>query len=368
MRRIIRRLRESYWRLRMFLVRYGLRSVPLEAARRLGLNSLADRLLCRVVPTFRAWQVLADTPAQSVAGLKVSVVIPVYNGVADGLERLLLSLQRQSHRNLEIIAVDSGSTDQSVALLEQHGVKVVKIAKEQFRHDYARNLGAEQAGGDYLLFTVCDCCFDDPEWIAIGLRQLRHFRAASYSTPQSYDEQAEPYARYLAYNFVAANGYRLGVNIFGNRWFGRAAFAVAGRQSRERVIHADDTNHLVRRDFFQKHRYTTHTCEDMSFGTKIIRNGERFIYSTLSQVQHYHRYGDYKRYFSRVLVDLVLINDILNPYRPRPCHGAVDAAVDSAAMILGAVLRTLRFFGDANVKKLALRATSRNPEIVPRRA
>ena len=194
----------------------------------MGLNAACNRLLTTSIPAYKAWRLLACTSPEDVARLKVSVVIPVYNGIADGLERLLSSLARQSHHNLEIVAVDSGSTDDSVRLLERHGAKVLHIKKEEFRHDYARNLGAENAAGDYLLFTVCDCTFNDPKWIEIGLRHLRRFAAVSYSTPQSYDDDAEPYARYMAYNFLAANRYRLGVNTFGNRLLGRAAFTLAG--------------------------------------------------------------------------------------------------------------------------------------------
>jgi glycosyltransferase involved in cell wall biosynthesis len=362
MRRIIQLLVQFRFWVYLFVQRFGLFCALLETARRTGLNCFSDRLLSSVVPTYRAWKRLSRVAPESVADLKVSVVIPVYNGIADGLEPLLESLRRQTHRNLEIVAVDSGSTDQSVPLLEQYGAKVVKIRKEEFRHDYARNLGAENAAGDFLLFTVCDCRFNDPQWIELGLRQMKCFGAVSYSTPQTYDDKAEPYARYLAYNFVAANRYSLGVNVFGNRLLGRPAFSLAGAQVRERAVHIDDTNHLVRKDFFLAHPYTSHTCEDMNFGTKVIRSGRKFVYSTLSQVQHYHSYKDIKKYFTRVFVDLSAINGFLAPYAPKKYYGIVDMTVNTAACVLGSLLTALRFHEENGAEKLYFGKAATPPE------
>ncbi|MCR5876459.1 glycosyltransferase [Phenylobacterium sp. J426] len=50
---------------------------------------------------------------------QVSVVLPVFNG-EPYLESALLSVRRQTHRNLEIIAIDDGSQDRSLAILEDH--------------------------------------------------------------------------------------------------------------------------------------------------------------------------------------------------------------------------------------------------------
>jgi Glycosyl transferase family 2 len=276
--------------------------------------------------------------------------VPVYNGIAQGLPQLLASLDAQTHRNRELIAVDSGSTDGSGELLAAAGATVISISQRDFRHDYARNLGAQRATGDYLLFTVCDCRFSDPRWIELGLRQLMQLGAISYSTPQCVDEQAKPYARFLAWNFLAANDYREGVNVLGHRRLGRLAYRLGGGRARMRAIHVDDTNHLVRADFFRRHPYDLPTCEDMGFGAKLICSNELFLYSTLSHVRHYHAYDNYRQYFSRVFVDLGVIDRLVRASSEMPCRdGIVDGIVAAGATVLDAILRVLGQLRDQGV-------------------
>ena len=62
----------------------------------------------------------------------VSLVVPIYN-VAEYLEQCLASIQSQSYTNLEIICLNDGSTDTSLALLEAyaaHDGRVIIIDKE----------------------------------------------------------------------------------------------------------------------------------------------------------------------------------------------------------------------------------------------
>jgi glycosyltransferase involved in cell wall biosynthesis len=90
-----------------------------------------------------------------------SVIVPVFNS-ANHLPDLLASLSRQSHPPLEVILVDDGSTDDTVAvakkLSEQHAGLGVRVLEQNHRGPgAARNLGAERAEGEVLLFTDSDC-------------------------------------------------------------------------------------------------------------------------------------------------------------------------------------------------------------------
>jgi rhamnosyltransferase len=88
--------------------------------------------------------------------LLVSVVIPVKNGAAT-LSACIDSIQRQTIGSaIEIILVDSGSSDDSLSIAKAKGVRLVEIAASEFNHGQTRNFGAGQATGKFIFFTVQD--------------------------------------------------------------------------------------------------------------------------------------------------------------------------------------------------------------------
>jgi glycosyltransferase involved in cell wall biosynthesis len=96
--------------------------------------------------------------------MKISVIIPTYNeeGV---VEECLLSLSEQSYKELEIILVDDGSTDDTKQKI-QKAIKKFKIDNLTLLEQVhlgpgaARNLGAENAKGKILVFVDADMSFD----------------------------------------------------------------------------------------------------------------------------------------------------------------------------------------------------------------
>ncbi|MEK6894331.1 MAG: glycosyltransferase family A protein [Nanoarchaeota archaeon] len=93
----------------------------------------------------------------------VSVIIPMYNEEKD-IVSCLSSLKKQSHKNIEIILVDDGSTDRTVEVAKQQAIKdKIKITILNQKHGgpgKARNLGASKANGEILVFVDSDMTFD----------------------------------------------------------------------------------------------------------------------------------------------------------------------------------------------------------------
>lgn len=95
--------------------------------------------------------------------LKISVIIPVKNG-ACALGRCLKSIRDQvGVGKVEIIILDSGSKDQSVAIAKEFGALVLSIPPQEFNHGLTRNMGVDVAGGDLLFFTVQDACLSEAD-------------------------------------------------------------------------------------------------------------------------------------------------------------------------------------------------------------
>ncbi len=85
----------------------------------------------------------------------VSVIIPVYNGeryLAEAIDSVLA----QTHRPVEIIVVDDGSTDGTVAVLEPYKDKIRYVYQENQDTPTARNNGLSLAQGQFVLFLDAD--------------------------------------------------------------------------------------------------------------------------------------------------------------------------------------------------------------------
>jgi glycosyltransferase involved in cell wall biosynthesis len=94
--------------------------------------------------------------------IDVSVIVPVFN-CAQYLETLIGSLQAQKDVRLEIIAVDDGSSDDSLAILERLAVQEPRlqvVSQPNLGVSAARNRGLELARGRWVAFA------DGDDWVA----------------------------------------------------------------------------------------------------------------------------------------------------------------------------------------------------------
>jgi len=97
---------------------------------------------------------------------RLSIILPTWNGASD-LARLLPALAAQEDcGEFEIVAVDSSSTDDTRRLLEDAGAAVEVIPQSEFRHGATRNLAAERARGEFLVFLSQDVVPDGPHFLA----------------------------------------------------------------------------------------------------------------------------------------------------------------------------------------------------------
>lgn len=88
----------------------------------------------------------------------VSVIVPVYN-CEQYVAKCLKSISNNTYQNLEIICIDDGSTDQSLARIKECAEKdqrIVVIQKANGGVSSARNAALEMAHGDYISFIDAD--------------------------------------------------------------------------------------------------------------------------------------------------------------------------------------------------------------------
>ncbi len=95
------------------------------------------------------------------SGENVSIIIPIYN-VEQYIEECLLSAMRQTLKQIEIICVNDGSTDDSIGIVKKYAKEDSRIRiveKENGGLSSARNAGIDAARGEYILFL------DSDDWI-----------------------------------------------------------------------------------------------------------------------------------------------------------------------------------------------------------
>ncbi len=91
----------------------------------------------------------------------ISVIIPVYNTEVY-LPRCLDSIINNDYRNLEIICVNDGSTDNSLSVLrryEKEDERIIVIDVPNGGVSKARNIGLDKASGEFIAFV------DSDDWV-----------------------------------------------------------------------------------------------------------------------------------------------------------------------------------------------------------
>ena len=142
--------------------------------------------------------------------MKLSVIIPVYNGGSDF--RLCLEALKKSVRTPdEIIVVDDASTDGTAELAGQYPVHVIRTGTQARGPAFARNLGVKEAGGDLLVFLDADVAVHEDTLSDIEKEFSREPEMAALFG--SYDDQPKDrgvISRYknLMHHYVHQHGKR----------------------------------------------------------------------------------------------------------------------------------------------------------------
>jgi GT2 family glycosyltransferase len=270
---------------------------------------------------------LLDDPVAPLSA-SVSVIIPTWNAGRE-LGWLLRKLRAQRGLGgLEIIVVDSGSTDGTPDLAAALGCRVVPIDRAAFSHSAARNLGASLATGDLLLFMVQDAYPIGDDWLAGLARALLHpareeDRLAALSCAEFCRADSEMIYDHMArghYEFLGcADADRIG------------RLTTADQDGLRRQGQLSDVACLIPRALFETFLFHGRYAEDLTLGIRLIEAGHQLGMLSSIRVAHSHnRPASY--YVRRVFVDVVFLVEVFSDFPFPPHHDAVGVVVAAAAL------------------------------------
>jgi glycosyltransferase involved in cell wall biosynthesis len=216
----------------------------------------------------------------------ISVVIPVKNA-GDDLNNLLSMMRNQKgFKGIEIVVVDSGSTDHSIEMAKEFGSKIIRISPDEFSHSHSRNIGAKHAAGDYILFAVQDALPPSDSWLHELFSVILDEEVVAVSCAEMPREDADLFYKALSWS--------------------HNKFMEIERQDRI-MTKPEIENHLaykkngqlnnvaclISKDVFMKYAFRGKYAEDLDLGIRLIRDGYKLAIIGSTAIIHSHKRPPY---------------------------------------------------------------------------
>ena len=195
-----------------------------------------------------------------------SIIIRAYNE-EENIGRLLTGISAQTIRDVQIILVDSGSTDNTIQIARQFPVEVVSVRPEEFSFGRSLNIGISQANADLVVMASAHVYPVYPDWLAV---LLEPFKDAEVGL--SYGKQRGAETTHFSEH-----------QIF-HHWYSDQS------SLRQTTPFCNNANAAIRRELWQQHSYDEGLpgLEDLAWGKWIQEKGYAITYCAEAEVIHVH--------------------------------------------------------------------------------
>ena len=212
---------------------------------------------------------------------KVSVIIRCYNE-EQHIARLLSGLLKQTIQNLEIIVVDSGSTDATVSIASRYPVKLVSISSDEFSFGRALNIGCQAATAELITIASAHVYPVYQDWLERLL--------APFTNP----DIALTYGKQRGCNTTQYSEHQIFATWFPDK---------SGSVQRQSHPFCNNANAAIRRDLWQQYPYDENLTglEDLDWAKRVMRSGYQIAYVPEAEIIHVHQetprrtYNRYRR-------------------------------------------------------------------------
>lgn len=216
---------------------------------------------------------------------RISVVVPTLNGAAT-LPAWLDAIARQEVAGgVEVVAVDSGSTDGTLDLLASRVSALLRVTADEFDHGATRNLAIAHARGTLVVLTVQDAMPVGTAWLDALTRPFdTDLSLAGTVARQLPRADASAITRhYLAMWPAAAAAPWI------SRLSSAAEFEALPPAARLRRCVFDNVASCVRRSVWERHPFVpTAIAEDLAWAREVLLAGHAIAYVPDAVVVHSH--------------------------------------------------------------------------------
>lgn len=218
---------------------------------------------------------MSDTP-------DISIALLTYNG-GELLARALKAIaDQQTEMSVELVAVDSGSSDDTVALLKEHGAKVIEIPNEDFNFGATRDLVYSHCSGEFVVNLSQDAIPASTDWLEKLIAPLLEDAQCAVSCGPSSPDPDRGFRQFP----WEKNGYF---------YFTREMATFRARYGKG----VSFANSAVRRSVWEELRFDPIVLgEDFQFQIKLDATNWTRAYPDDASVLHHHDY-DLKKLYAR---------------------------------------------------------------------
>lgn len=209
--------------------------------------------------------------------MNCSIVIRAYNEERH-IGRLLEGIRQQTIKDVEVILVDSGSTDATVSVAESFGAKIVHIPSAEFTFGRSLNFGVREAGSEFIVIASAHVYPVYPDWLETLLRPFQDEKVAlTYGKQRGYE------------------GSKFSEHQIFHQWYPDVG------NFDQATAFCNNANSAIRKKLWEQHAYdeTLTGLEDLEWGKWAKGQGFKIAYAAEAEIIHIHNEtprGVYNRY------------------------------------------------------------------------
>ena len=209
--------------------------------------------------------------------MNCSLVIRAYNEEKH-IRRLLEGIRQQTIKDLEIVLVDSGSTDGTVRIAEAFDARIVRIPSAEFTFGRSLNLGMQAARGEFIVIASAHVYPVYPDWLESLLRPFEDDKIALTYGKQRGPETAK---------FSEQQIY--------HQWYPDVG------KPRQETAFCNNANAAIRKSLWEMNPYdeTLTGLEDLAWAKWAKEQGYAITYVAEAEIIHIHHetpQGVFNRY------------------------------------------------------------------------